>query len=165
MTGMAAPAQPGFEPARLAFYMEMALAEAAEAARAEEVPAGAVLIDGADGAVLGRGHNQVISLNDPTAHAEIMALRAGATRLANYRLGGTILFSTLEPCPMCLAAAIHARVAAIYFGAPEPKWGAAGSTMNLAAHPGLNHRPFIAGGLMADEARALITAFFRSRRS
>lgn len=145
--------------------MSEALKKAAKAAANGEVPAGAVVAD-ATGQIIGRGRNQVIDLTDPTAHAEIMALRAAARRLGNYRLtGGTVLVSTLEPCPMCLMAAIHARVSRIVFGAPEPRWGAAGSLLDLTALTGLNHHPQIAGGLQVEAARALITSFFLARRS
>ena len=143
--------------------MEEALSEAARAADQGEVPAGAVLAD-PEGRTLGQGRNQVLALADPTAHAEIMAIRAAAARVGNYRLTGHILVSTLEPCPMCLMAAIHARVGLVIFGAPEPRWGAAGSLINLAGLAGLNHRPLVRGGLFADAARNLITSFFLARR-
>ena len=143
--------------------MEEALSEAARAADQGEVPAGAVLAD-AGGRLLGRGRNQVLTLADPTAHAEIMAIRAAASRVGNYRLTGHILVSTLEPCPMCFMAAIHARVGRVIFGAPEPRWGAAGSLMDLSGLAGLNHRPIVRGGLMAEAARKLITSFFLARR-
>jgi len=144
--------------------MEEALSEAALAADQGEVPAGAVLAD-PEGRPLGRGRNQVLTLADPTAHAEIMAIRAAALRVGNYRLTGHILVSTLEPCPMCLMAAIHARVGRVVFGAPEPRWGAAGSLLDLAGLAGLNHRPQVLGGLRAEAARDLITSFFQARRN
>ena len=144
--------------------MQAALAEAAAAGAADEVPAGAVLTDPA-GAVIGRGRNQVITLSDPTAHAEILAMRQGATVLGNYRLTGCVLYSTLEPCAMCLMAAIHARLARVVFGAAEPRWGAAGSLVDLAALGGLNHRLAIQGGLLAEECGGLISAFFRDKRA
>ena len=143
--------------------MEEALSEAALAAEQGEVPAGAILAD-PEGRPLGRGRNQVLTLADPTAHAEIMAIRAAAAKAGNYRLTGHILVSTLEPCPMCLMAAIHARVGLVIFGAPEPRWGAAGSLVDLAGLAGLNHHPLVRGGLLAEAARNLITSFFLARR-
>jgi tRNA(adenine34) deaminase len=143
--------------------MEEALREAALAAAQGEVPAGAVLAD-PEGRLAGRGRNQMLALADPTAHAEIMAIRDAARQTGNYRLTGCLLVSTLEPCPMCLMAAIHARVGLIIFGAPEPRWGAAGSLLNLAELAGLNHRPLVRGGLKAEAGRELITSFFRSKR-
>ncbi len=144
--------------------MDMALAQAKAAAANGEVPAGGIVADG-QGQVLGRGRNRVIEAHDPTAHAEIQALREAAAKAGNYRLTGLVLYSSLEPCPMCLMAAIHARVAGIIYGAPEPRWGAAGSLMNLAQWPGLNHRLWIKGGLRAQQARELIRSFFQLRRS
>ena len=149
--------------AREEALMDEALGEAALAAASGEVPAGAVLAD-PEGRLLGRGRNQMLALADPTAHAEIMAIRAAALKTGNYRLTGCLLVSTLEPCPMCLMAAIHARVGRIIFGAPEPRWGAAGSLMNLAELAGLNHRPLVCGGLKAEAGRDLITSFFKARR-
>jgi len=143
--------------------MEEALQEAALAAAQGEVPAGAVLAD-PEGRLLGRGRNQMLTLADPTAHAEIMAIRAAALAAGNYRLTGHLLVSTLEPCPMCLMAAIHARVGQVIFGAPEPRWGAAGSLLDLASLAGLNHRPLVRGGLKAESARELMVAFFQERR-
>lgn len=147
------------------YYMREALREAKAAAETGEVPAGAVVVSPEDGLIISRGRNQVISLCDPTAHAEMTALRAAAIVLGNYRLTGLLLFSTLEPCPMCLTAAIHARVAAIHYGAREPKWGAAGSLINLLEQSGLNHYPAIAGGLLAAESSRLLKDFFWQRRN
>ncbi len=144
-------------------FMRLALAEAAGAGEEGEVPAGAVLAT-PEGRLAGRGRNRVIGLKDPTAHAEILALREAAAAAGNYRLTGFTLYSTLEPCPMCLMAAVHARLGRIVFGAPEPRWGAAGSLIDLAALPGLNHRLEIAGGLLAGEGGALISGFFKARR-
>lgn len=144
--------------------MRQALEQAEEAARQGEVPAGAVLMD-AEGQLVGRGRNQVITLSDPTAHAEILAIREAAAHVGNYRLGGHVLFSTLEPCPMCLMAAIHARLALVIYGALEPRWGAAGSLLDLADLGGLNHHLVVRGGLLADEASELITSFFRQKRA
>lgn len=144
-------------------FMRLAFKQAELAEADGEVPAGAVLIN-PEGALVGRGRNQVITLSDPTAHAEILALRQAAASSDNYRLTGHILFSTLEPCPMCLMAAIHARLELVVFGAPEPRWGAVGSLLDLTALEGLNHSLRIKGGLMAEEARGLITSFFKKRR-
>ena len=143
--------------------MEEALGEAALAAASGEVPAGAVLAD-PEGRPVGRGRNQVLALADPTAHAEILAIREAALKVGNYRLTGYLLVSTLEPCPMCLMAAIHARVGQVIFGAPEPRWGAAGSLVDLAGLAGLNHRPLVRGGLKAESSRDLITSFFQAKR-
>lgn len=144
-------------------FMRLALAEAAGAGEDGEVPAGAVLA-APDGSLAGRGRNRVIGLNDPTAHAEIMAIREAAAAIGNYRLTGFTLYSTLEPCPMCLMTAIHARLGLIVFGASEPRWGAAGSLLDLASLPGLNHRLEIAGGLRAEECGGLISDFFKVKR-
>jgi tRNA(adenine34) deaminase len=143
--------------------MVRALAEARLARDEGEVPAGAVVAE-PDGSFLAAGRNQVIGLSDPTAHAELTAIRQAAALKGNYRLTGLILVSTIEPCPMCLMAAVHARIGLIFFGAPEPKWGAAGSVMSLHEMPWLNHRPEIRGGLMASECSELIRLFFRGRR-
>lgn len=144
-------------------YMAQALLEAYAAARDDEVPAGAIVVN-PFGEIVGRGRNRLIGLSDPTAHAEMLALRQAAAHLGNYRLAGHVMFSTLEPCPMCLMAAIHARLDRVVYGAPEPRWGAAGSILNLAGMEGLNHRLEVTGGLLADEARALITDFFKKKR-
>ena len=146
------------------FYMKLAIEEAAMAARAEEVPVGAVLID-EFGNVLARDRNRVISLCDPTAHAEMLALRKGAEILGNYRLLNTVLYVTVEPCVMCMGAVIHARVSAVVFGAMDPRWGAAGSLYNFAENAGLNHKPEIINGICRDECRNLIQSFFREKRN
>ncbi|MDR1677179.1 MAG: nucleoside deaminase [Deltaproteobacteria bacterium] len=143
--------------------MQMALKEARLAGNRGEVPAGAVVAE-PDGAILATGRNQVIELTDPTAHAEILALRRAARLKGNYRLSGLILVSTIEPCPMCLMAAIHARLDKIFFGAPEPKWGAAGSVMSLHELAWINHHPVIQGGFMASECADLIQSFFQNKR-
>jgi tRNA(adenine34) deaminase len=143
--------------------MKLALEEARQAGRQGEVPAGAAVGDGR-GFILALGRNQVIGRRDPTAHAEMEALRAAGAKADNYRLVGAVLVSTLEPCPMCLTAAIHARVSLIVFGAPEPKWGAAGSLFDLVSIAGLNHRPKIVGGVMAGECASLMRDFFKNRR-
>ena len=145
------------------WYMRRALELARQAGESGEVPVGAVLV--ADGAVVGEGYNVPISSCDPTAHAEIQALRAAARRIGNYRLPGSILYVTLEPCVMCAGALLHARVARIVFGAPDPKTGACGSVLNLFAEPRLNHHAEIDGGVLAEECAALVRAFFDARRS
>ena len=136
------------------------LAEAAEAAG--EVPVGAVLV--IDGEIIGRGYNQPISGQDPSAHAEIMALRDAARRLGNYRLPGSTLYVTLEPCAMCSGAILHARVERVVFGAPDPKTGAVGSVINLFEEARLNHHCRIEGGLLARECGQRLSHFFASRR-
>jgi tRNA(adenine34) deaminase len=143
--------------------MTRAILEAKQAASLGEVPAGAVVAE-ADGAILATGHNRVIGLSDPTAHAEILALRKAAELKGSYRLLGLILVSTIEPCPMCLMAAIHARVERIFYGAKEPKWGAAVSRLNLHQQPWLNHHPLVQGGLMSDECASLMINFFQAKR-
>ena len=142
--------------------MRQALALAAQAAESGEVPVGAVVV--VDGVVVGEGWNQPIASSDPTAHAEIVAMRAAARHLRNYRLTGASLFVTVEPCLMCVGAMIHARIATVVYGTPEPRAGALGSA--IAAHdtPGLNHRLAVVGGVLADECRALMQTFFRDRR-
>ena len=143
-------------------FMREALALAREAAVFDEVPVGAVLV--LDGAVVGRGFNQPIRRADPTAHAEIVALRDAATRLGNYRLPGSTLYVTLEPCVMCTGAIMHARVARVVFGAHDPKTGAAGSVIDLYAENRLNHHADIAGGVLAEECGGLLSGFFAARR-
>lgn len=144
-------------------FMREALRLAAEAAALGEVPVGAVVIK--DGEVIGRGFNQPISNNDPTSHAEIMALRDAAKKLGNYRLIDCTLYVTLEPCAMCVGAMLHARVARVVWGAAEPKSGACGSVINLPAEPKLNHHAEFVGGVLADQSRAILQSFFRQRRS
>jgi len=147
---------------RDARFMTAALALAREAERDGEVPVGAVVVLG--DAIVASAANAPIGLNDPTAHAEILALRAAGTRIGNYRLTGAALYVTLEPCPMCAAAMVHARVARLVYGAPDPKSGAAGSIMNIAQDARLNHRLDVAGGVLAGESAALLRAFFSERR-
>ncbi len=142
--------------------MRAALAQAQAAAQAGEVPVGAVVVR--DGVVVGRGRNAPVASHDPTAHAEIQALRDAAQRLGNYRLDGCTLYVTLEPCVMCSGAALHARVARVVYGAAEPKTGAAGSVLDLFAEPRLNHHTQIARGVLADECSALLAGFFQQRR-
>jgi len=142
--------------------MRQALDEARRAREAGEVPVGAVLV--ADGVVVGRGFNQPIGRLDPTAHAEIVALRAAAATLANYRLVGVTAYVTLEPCLMCVGALLNARVAAVVYGAPEPKWGAVRSLVRLD-ELAFTHRFEVISGVLEHECRALLVDFFRSRRS
>lgn len=142
--------------------MRMALDAAAGAQRVGEVPVGAVLVK--DGAVIAMGHNQPIIDHDPTAHAEIAALRAAAQQLGNYRLPGCTLYVTLEPCVMCAGAMLHARLARVVFGAHDPKTGACGSVVNLFAEPRLNHHTQVQGGVLAAECGTLLSAFFAERR-
>jgi tRNA(adenine34) deaminase len=139
-----------------------ALALAADAGRRGEVPVGAVLASA--GEIVAREANAPIGRNDPTAHAEILALRAAGEQIGNYRLTGTTLYVTLEPCPMCAAALVHARIARLVFAAADPKTGAAGSIMNLVQDPRLNHRIDVEGGLMRETATAMLQEFFRARR-
>ena len=143
--------------------MREALALAEEARTAGEVPVGAVVV--LDDEVVGRGFNQAIATNDPTAHAEIVALRDAARRIGNYRLTGASLYVTIEPCQMCVGAMVHARIARIIYGTPEPRAGAIESAMRAHEHPSLNHRMETTRGVLEDECRELIQAFFRSRRT
>ncbi len=145
-------------------YMQLAIEEAKKAGQKAEVPIGAVLV-AESGDLLSRSYNQTISLADPTAHAEVLALRAGAQKLSNYRLLNTTLYVTVEPCIMCMGAIVHARVARLVFGTSDPKWGAAGSLYNLAADKRLNHQPEILSGICQDECRRLMQDFFRDRRT
>ena len=142
--------------------MRQALALAARAAESGEVPVGAVVV--VDGVVVGEGWNQPIASSDPTAHAEIVAMRAAARHLRNYRLTGASLVVTVEPCLMCVGAMIHARIATVVYGTPEPRAGALGSAIAAHETPGLNHRLAVVGGVLADECRALMQTFFRDRR-
>jgi tRNA(adenine34) deaminase len=143
-------------------FMRRALELAQQAALANEVPIGAVLV--LEGEVIGEGWNRPIASHDPTAHAEIVALRAGALRLHNYRLGSTTLYATLEPCAMCLGAAINARVSRVVFGAWDPKAGACGSIVDLPRVPKLTHRIDVFGGVCSDDSAALLRQFFETRR-
>lgn len=142
--------------------MRAALEQAREARRRGEVPVGAIVVR--DGAVLGEGFNQPIGSHDPTAHAEIVALRDAGLRGATYRLTGATLYVTIEPCQMCVGAMVHARIARLVYGAPEPKAGAIESAMRAHEHPSLNHRMTAEGGVLADECRAVMQEFFKSRR-
>lgn len=143
-------------------FMADALALAQAAAAAGEVPVGAVVVR--DGVVVGRGHNRPIGSADPTAHAEIVALREAAAAAGNYRLPDCTLYVTLEPCAMCVGAMLHARLQRVVFGAADPKTGACGSTVALASEAKLNHQTAFEGGVRADECGALLKAFFAARR-
>src|SRR5918995_1455010 len=143
-------------------FMRAALALAADARTRGEVPVGAVVELG--GEIIGRGFNQPIASHDPTAHAEIVALRDAAARLGNYRLPGATLYVTIEPCQMCVGAMIHARIARVVYGTPEPKAGAIESAMRAHEHPSLNHRMEATGGVLEADCRELIQEFFRARR-
>lgn len=147
---------------RHAHFMSLAIAQARLAEAAGEVPIGAVLVR--DGVVIGEGFNAPISSCDPTAHAEIRAMRQAAERVANYRLTGATLYVTVEPCLMCVGACVHARVKTIVFGTPEPRTGALESTVRAAELPGHNHRCEVIGGVRADECRTLMQEFFWARR-
>lgn len=142
--------------------MRAALDQAAEARRRGEVPVGSVVI--LDGVVVGRGFNQPIGAHDATAHAEVVAIRDAGHRVANYRLSGATLYVTIEPCQMCVGAMIHARIARVVYGTPEPKAGAIESAMRAHEHPSLNHRLTATGGVLETECRAVMQAFFKSRR-
>jgi tRNA(adenine34) deaminase len=143
-------------------FMRAALEEARRGFAAGEVPVGAVVV--LDGKVVGRGYNQPIGSRDPTAHAEVVAIRTAAGAIGNYRLVGATLYVTIEPCLMCVGAMIHARVATLVFGAPEPKAGAVVSTCRAHELPSLNHRIDVLGGVLEDECRAVIQEFFKTRR-
>ena len=144
-------------------FMKLALDEAKNAGQKNEVPIGAVVVD-SNGSVMAAAHNQVITRADGTAHAEILALRAACAAANNYRLPGTTLFVTVEPCPMCMGAIIHARVAKLVFGAFDPKWGAAGSLYNFATDDRFNHQPEVISGVCEEACRRLMVAFFRDKR-
>ena len=144
-------------------YLELALAEARAAEAADEVPVGAVVV--LDDMIIGAGCNQVITNSDPTAHAEVMAIRAAGRKLGNYRLEGCTLYSTLEPCAMCAGAMLHARIARLVYAAADPKAGACGSVLAVLNHPQLNHRVEVTSGLLAEECGAMLTDFFRIRRA
>jgi tRNA(adenine34) deaminase len=143
-------------------FMQLALVQAANANAIDEVPVGAVLV--AEGEVIATGYNRVITDHDPSAHAEIIALRAAGTALQNYRLPDTTLYVTLEPCPMCLAALFHARIARVVFGASDVKTGACGGNVDLSTLA-INHHTAIEGGVLADECAATLQTFFKARRS
>ena len=143
--------------------MRAALELASEAGRRGEVPVGAVVV--IDDAIVGEGFNQPIGTHDPTAHAEIVALRDAGRRLGNYRLTGATLYVTIEPCQMCVGAMVHARIGRLVFGAREPKAGAIESAMRAHEHPSLNHRMTAVGGVLEEECRQVMQAFFEGRRA
>lgn len=143
-------------------FMREAMEMSRRAAAAGEVPVGAILV--LDGRIVGAGYNQPISAHDPSAHAEIMALRDAGRKLGNYRLPGSTLYVTLEPCAMCAGAIMHARVGRVVFGARDPKTGVAGSVVDLFAEARLNHHARVQGGVLAEECGALLSSFFAGRR-
>ena len=143
--------------------MQIALAEAGKAAEAGEVPIGAVAVH--EGAIIGFGQNRVLRDSDPTAHAEIVALRAAALAVRNYRLNGVTLYVTLEPCAMCAGAMIHARISRLVYAAADPKAGAAGSVLSVLNHPSLNHQMEVERGILDEQSGELLRSFFRDRRS
>lgn len=145
-------------------YMREALAEARKAMSTNEVPVGAVVVAPGTGDIIGRGFNHPIGEHDPTAHAEIVALRDAALRAGNYRLTGAMLYVTVEPCLMCAGALVHARIGTLVYGVPEPKAGAVRSVFRSLDHPALNHRVAVVAGVLADECRGLLQAFFGARR-
>lgn len=143
-------------------YMDLALEEARKADAAGEVPVGAIVVS--DSVVVGRGFNQPISAKDPTAHAEILAMREAAQSIGNYRLSGVTLYCTVEPCMMCAGAMIHARIARLAFGTPDPKAGAAYSLYNVLTDPRLNHRVDVIFGVRESECSTLLRGFFERKR-
>jgi tRNA(adenine34) deaminase len=143
-------------------FLRAAIAEAQSAEAAGEVPVGAVVVH--DNTIIGRGQNRVLRDSDPTAHAEIVALREAGLHLRNYRLEDCTLYATLEPCAMCAGAIIHARIHRLVYAAPDPKAGACGSVLSVLNHPQLNHQLELLHGLLAEECGALLTNFFRNRR-
>ncbi|HEX4020032.1 MAG TPA: tRNA adenosine(34) deaminase TadA [Acidobacteriaceae bacterium] len=145
-------------------FLNIAIEQARLAAEAGEVPVGAVLVN-LDGTILAYGQNRVIRDHDPTAHAEMVALRVAGKAMGNYRLEGCTLYVTLEPCTMCAGAMIHARIARLVFGALDPKAGAAGSVVGVLNHPQLNHQMQVTSGVLAEESSTLLRQFFRQRRS
>jgi tRNA(adenine34) deaminase len=144
------------------YFMHLALREAERALEHEDVPIGAIVVR--DGEVVGAGHDERELRGDPTAHAEMIALREASSKQEGWRLLDTVLYVTVEPCAMCAGAIVLARVPRVVYGAPNPKAGAAGSVLDVLGEPKLNHRPEVAGGLLASEAASLLTAFFGSRR-
>jgi tRNA(adenine34) deaminase len=154
---MAAPFFPRDE-----YFMRLAIREAQAALDHDDVPIGAVVVH--DGEVIGAGHNERELRQDPTAHAELLALREASRALGSWRVLDAVLYVTLEPCTMCAGAIVLARVPRVVYGATDPKAGAAGSVLDILAQPRLNHRPAVAGGLLAEECGAMLTDFFGSRR-
>ncbi len=143
-------------------WMRRALDLASRAATAGEVPVGAIVVQ--DGRMIGSGANAPIGTCDPTAHAEIVALREAAAAVGNYRLPGAVLYATMEPCVMCAGAIVHARIARVVFAAPDERWGGAGSVFDVLGSERLNHRPVVEGGVLADESARMLLDFFRDRR-
>lgn len=152
----------GMQPGEDAAWMELALKQAELAAAAGEVPVGALVIK--EGEIIGQGHNRNLLDSDPTAHAEIVALRQAAARLGNHRLTGCTMVATIEPCSMCAGALIHARIARLVYGANDPKAGAAGSTIQVINHPSLNHRMEVTAGVLASKCSEILQKFFRQKR-
>jgi tRNA(adenine34) deaminase len=144
-------------------FMRLALVEAEKAAQLSEVPVGAILVS-QDGTVLGKGYNQSVNICDPTAHAEIISLRMASKNIRNYRLIGFTIYVTVEPCPMCMGALIHARVTRLVYGTKAPKWGAAGTLYDLSSDPRLNHTIEVHGGVLEKECREVLQSFFKIQR-
>ena len=143
-------------------FMRAALGEAARAMKEEEVPVGAVVVH--EGRILARAHNRSLHLHDPTAHAEVLALRRAARKLGNYRLPGCSLYATIEPCAMCAGAIVQARLRCVVFGTEDPKAGAGGSVLAILNHPQLNHRVEVRRGVLKEECASMLRDFFRRRR-
>lgn len=143
-------------------FMQAALAQASLAQSMQEVPVGAVLV--ADGKIIGQGHNQPITNNDPSLHAEMVAIRDAAKKLGNYRLPKTTLYVTLEPCCMCAGLLVHSRIQRLVFGARDPKAGAVGSILNIVQHPKLNHQIEVTSGVLEEECGQILSSFFKARR-
>jgi tRNA(adenine34) deaminase len=143
-------------------FLRAAIAEARAAERDGEVPVGAVVVH--QGEIIARGNNRVLRDSDPTAHAEVVAMRAAGAMLGNYRLEGCTLYATLEPCAMCAGAILHARIERLVYAAGDPKAGACGSVLSVMNHPQLNHKVEVVSGLLAEECGAMLTSFFRKRR-
>jgi tRNA(adenine34) deaminase len=144
-------------------FMHLALKEAIKAQRAGEVPVGAIMVDGHN-QILSRGRNRTIGSNDPSAHAELVAIRRASRKIGNYRLLSTTLYVTIEPCIMCMGAIIHARIGRLVFGAHDPKWGAVGSLYDFAKDQRMNHCPMVISGVCEDACKAIIQGFFRMKR-
>jgi len=144
-------------------FMRAALRQAERSESEGEVPVGVVVVHG--GRVIARAHNRPIRLSDPTAHAEVLALRRAGRKLGNYRLAGCTLYATIEPCAMCAGAMIHARIERLVFGARDAKAGAAGSVLQVLSHPKLNHRVEVESGILEEKCRSLLSGFFRARRN
>ena len=145
-----------------AFWMERALELARAAAAAGDVPVGAIIVK--DGQIVGEGRNRNLLDTDPTAHAEMIALRQAASRVGNHRLAGAVMFATIEPCAMCAGAMIHARLQRLVYGASDPKAGAAGSVLEVINHPRLNHQMVVTSGVLADQCSEILQEFFRKKR-